>query len=100
MVTILDDALVFYLESLAELTGEQTGDSLFNVDEIKKGMEENPGITVKSIENENDRKITAEIAFSDIEQLISKTEATLKKKIISFNEYGAEKEISIYNRYR
>jgi len=93
---ILDESLVFYLESLAELTGENTDGPLFNVDEIKKSMEENPGITVEAIENIDDKRITAEIRFDDIEQLIAESEATLNKQIISFKEYGAEKEISIY----
>ena len=95
-VTVLDDALVFYLQSLAELTGENAGGPLFNTEEIKKSMEENPGIRVKSIENQDDRRITAEISFNDIEKLIAETEATLNKRIITFNDYGKEKEISIY----
>ena len=96
MTTNIDESLVFYLKSLAELTGEDPNGDLFKVDEIKKGIEENPGIKVKSINNDNDRKITAELSFENIEQLIAETEATLNKKIISFTEKGAEKEISIY----
>ncbi len=95
-VTVLDDALVFYLKSLAELTGDNADSPLFNVEEIRKGMEENPGIKVKSIKNQDDRRITAELSFDNIEQLITETEKTLQKRIISFNEYGTEKEIKIH----
>lgn len=96
MTTNIDESLVFYLQSLAELTGDYDGGDLFKIDEIKKGIEENPGLEVVSITNDSDKKITAEVSFKNIEQLIAETEATLNKKIISFNEYGAEKEISIY----
>lgn len=92
----LDESLVFYLESLAELTGESSGGPLFDVEEIRKSMEKNPGIEVNSLKNHDDKRITAEISFNDIEQLIAETETTLNKKIISFKEYGAEKEIRIY----
>ncbi|MDC7226590.1 MAG: hypothetical protein PQJ61_07475 [Spirochaetales bacterium] len=93
---VLDESLLFYLESLAELTGETSDGPLFNVEDIKKGMEVNPGITVDSIENIGDGRITAEISFDDIEQLIAETEISLNKRIISFSDNGGEKEISIY----
>ena len=93
---VLEESLVFYFESLAELTGEDADGPLFNVDEVRAGIEKNPGIKVESIKNHDDRKITAEISFNDIEQLIAETESTLNKKIISFKENGAEKEIRIY----
>lgn len=94
--TMLDEALVFYIQSLAELTGDDAGGDLFKVNEIKIEMEKNPGISVKSIKNYDDKRITAEISFDNIEQLIAETEKTLNKQIITFNEYGAEKEIGIY----
>lgn len=95
-VTTLDESLVFYLQSLAELTGAEAGAPLFNTDDIKKSMEENPGIKVKSIRNDDNKKISAEISFDDIEKLIAETESSLNKKIITFKEFGAEKEIRIY----
>ena len=93
---VLDDSLVFYLESLAELTAEDPDAPLFDVDQIKADIEKNPGIYVESIKSRDDKQITAEISFDDIEKLIAETENTLNKKIISFTEYGSEKEIKIY----
>ena len=91
------NALVFYLQSLAELTGEESADGkLFNVEEIKKGIEENPGVQVESIKNFNDRRITAKVSFENIEELILETTENLGRPIITFEEIGAEKQIKIY----
>jgi hypothetical protein len=93
----IDEALVFYMQSLAELTGEQSKDGkLFNVEEIKKGIEENPGVRVESIKNFDDRKITSTVSFNNIEELILETRENLGRQVISFKEFGAEKEIKIY----
>ena len=94
--TVLDEALVFYLQSLAELTAETAGGPLFDTDQIRMEMEKNPGIEVVSLESFDDQRITAEISFDNIEELIAETESTLNKKIISFDRKGSEKEIRIY----
>lgn len=98
MTAEIDEMLVVYLQSLAELTEEDSTDgTLFNIDDIKKGIEENPGIRVKSIENKEDKLITAVVEFDDIEALIRQSEESLdNEQIISFNSSGAEKEIRIY----
>ncbi len=95
-VTELDNMLIFYLKSLAELTDDAKDKPLFDTEEIKKAIEENPGLKVKSINNDKDKNITAEISFTNIEKLITQTEEALNKNIISFNEYGDEKEIKIH----
>ncbi|MDC7124468.1 MAG: hypothetical protein PQJ46_02805, partial [Spirochaetales bacterium] len=94
--TVLEDSLVFYIQSLAELTGEDSSDSLFDTDAIKSEMEKNPGIKVNSIDSIDDKKITAEIEFDNIEELIKESEKTLNKKVVSFKQNGDVKEIKIY----
>jgi len=98
MTAEIDETLTTYLQSLAELTGEETTDGmLFNVDDIRKGIEENPGLRLETIENNEDKLIKAVVQFDDIEALILQSEENLNnKQIISFNENGSEKEIKIY----
>ena len=93
----IDPMLVTYLQSLAELTGEGGDGNLFDVDEISKGIKENPELELISISNKDDMKIDAEIAFNDIENLIKQSEENLNnKKVFSFTEKGKIKEIEIY----
>ena len=98
MTAEIDEMLVTYLQSLAELTGEESSDgTLFNVDDIRKGIEENPEIRVRTIENDEDKLIKAVVEFDDIEALIHRSEESLNnEQIISFEEKGSEKTIRIY----
>ncbi|MBI9106554.1 MAG: hypothetical protein JEZ04_07380 [Spirochaetales bacterium] len=98
MTAKIDEMLVTYLSSLAELTGDAPADGvLFNVDDIRKGIEDNPGLRVKAIKNDADKLITAVVEFDDIEALILQSEENLgNEKIISFKKSEASKEIRIY----
>ena len=97
MAAELDENLVFYLQSMAELTDDAPADGrIFNTEEISAEIEKNPGLTVISITNDDDSSINGEVRYTNIEQLIAETEETLNRPIITFREYGAEKEISIY----
>ena len=98
MTADIDEMLVTYLESLAELTGDQPeGGMLFDTDEMRKGIDENPGLRVISLENTDDKHISAVVGFDDIEALIRQSEENLgNKKVITFNESNGVKEISIY----
>ncbi len=97
MESVIDDSLIFYLESLAELTGENTSDGeLFNLEEMKQGIEVNPGVRVTGMSNDDNRKLSVSLEFDDIGALIAGSTGTLNKQAISFTENGNERIISIY----
>lgn len=93
----LENTLTEYLQSLAELTGnEESSESMFDIEEIKKEMGKNKDIVLKKIESKNSSSLNMEISFDDIQKLIKESEKELSKKVISFNKLGKEKEIKIY----
>ncbi|GEM_PF-1003449 len=96
---VVKPIFIDYMKSMAEVTGESNklkDGKIFDIENIRKTMEERPGITVVKIENPSPEKLNLRLKFSNVEEVFKSEKDLTSVGLISFSRTAKGKLLKFH----